>query len=304
MNFKHFIAAIILLWTTAVFSQIMDNMESYTVGEPIINNWWGNGDCTPGPGCNLISSDAIARSGIKSGWVPEDGTTVVGLDLGNTIFGQIYVNFYMYIPSDKEAIFQLVDNFPVGNGNPILGNFFFNSVNPGMGYIDDCPNAPVYFEFPHDEWFEFDFFVDIYTYMNTATFELKVNNVEVIPPGTPLTNNAGEYPIAVGGLKFMSNAATGNYYLDDIEYWDGIIVNGVGENKSLEVTIHPNPVRDKLVLTSTYRLDKIQIYNTQGQPLFSYENTTEIDITALSSGIYFIEVCSEDLCNIQKFIKF
>ena len=78
-------------------SEITDNFESYTEGERIYTtdeggHWadWASGGATA-----LLSSSVYARSGTKSGYIPDDGTTDAVLDLGNKIFGEWGLEFWM-----------------------------------------------------------------------------------------------------------------------------------------------------------------------------------------------------------------
>lgn len=304
MIIKVYFAIIFSLFVSISFAQYDDDMEAYVVGEPVDAFFWNHGGCGGGPGCDLMSSDAYAYSGIKSGWVPGDGTTIVGLDLDNRVFGNIHSSFYMYIPDGNEAVFQIVDYFPVENSQPIMGNFYFNKhgENPGIGFIDDCPNAPVFFNFPHDQWFKVEFFVDIYTNIEFALFEIKVNNIDVIPFPTPLTNNAGESPNAVGGYKFLSNSSISDYYLDDAEFWDSII-NSIDDKNKARFILYPNPTVDKISIQTEINDFEIQILTAMGQVLFQENSKKEIDVSFLPRGIYFMVMSSKEATGTEKFIK-
>ncbi len=67
-----------------------------------------------------------------------DGVDPV-LDLGNKIFGQWGLEFWMYIPTDKEAYMNIQGQTPIGSGEWVIGNWFFNQdgANPGVGNISD-----------------------------------------------------------------------------------------------------------------------------------------------------------------------
>ncbi len=69
-------------------------------------------------------------------------------------------------------------------------------------------------------------------------------------------------------------------------------LSGIDEEFETEVeglVIYPNPVTSTLTLESTTELPAFTIYNIFGQALASYEfATTQVDVSALPSGIYFI----------------
>lgn len=102
MNKLLFLFIICLVGYTA-FGQFTDDMESYIDGEPISGGHWTDFGCGGGAGCSLMSSSAVAHSGSLSGLIPDDTTTDAVLDLGNKIFGIWHLEFWMYIPSGKEA---------------------------------------------------------------------------------------------------------------------------------------------------------------------------------------------------------
>ncbi len=90
------------------------------------------------------------------------------------------------------------------------------------------------------------------------------------------------------------------YVTDDYE------VLSTSENELFKFSIFPNPVKDKLFLSSnSLEIHAIQIYSTQGKLIKTAEgNFTEIDVSQLKAGMYFVEINnSEGNKSIQKFIK-
>ena len=66
--------------------------------------------------------------------------------------------------------------------------------------------------------------------------------------------------------------------------------------------VYPNPVQNILIINSEIPLDKIEIYNLQGQLLFDTINN-QIDVSFLSSGIYYVAVIINQENNIITLIK-
>jgi hypothetical protein len=55
----------------------------------------------------------------------------------------------------------------------------------------------------------------------------------------------------------------------------------------------PNPVSDKINISTNITLDRIEIYNLLGNLVLKTDtNTNEIDVTSLTSGIYLISIYS------------
>ena len=61
----------------------------------------------------------------------------------------------MYIPAGKTAYYNLQGTVPIGSGEWIVGNIFFNQdgANPGGGSIDDSALGAVDFTYPEGQWF-------------------------------------------------------------------------------------------------------------------------------------------------------
>jgi hypothetical protein len=83
---------------------------------------------------------------------------------------------------------------------------------------------------------------------------------------------------------------------------------GIGENQGIIFTIHPNPAVDKIIIeTSAYpSVSQLSIMNLQGQDLRTLQITeqkTQIDISNLPVGIYFVRLTGERSVQTGKFIK-
>ena len=72
-------------------------------------------------------------------------------------------------------------------------------------------------------------------------------------------------------------------------------------------TIYPNPTTDFIEINGldTAGISKYSIFNNLGKELISAENllTNKIDVSQLSTGIYFISIANEDKVQTLKFIK-
>jgi hypothetical protein len=70
MKKKYFLVILIAFAMHSVnvnAQDIDDDMETYTVGQPIFQDHWTDWGCGGGAGCAIMSTDAQARSGSKSG---------------------------------------------------------------------------------------------------------------------------------------------------------------------------------------------------------------------------------------------
>ncbi len=226
MKKNYFLAAILSFAMISMNAQFVDDMESYTDGQPIFEAHWTDWGC--GGTCSILSSSAQAQGGTLSGYVDDGGAIDGVLDLGNKIFGTWGLGFWMYVPSDQEGYWNLQGTVPIGSGEWIVGNIHFNQDlgSPGVGLIDDAVGAPVNFDFPHDQWFRMVMNVDISVGISLATWQFYVDGVEVIPAGTAFTDAAGTVPTSLGGIDFFSINGNNMYWLDTFVYQDSAIVLG------------------------------------------------------------------------------
>ena len=67
--------------------------------------------------------------------------------------------------------------------------------------------------------------------------------------------------------------------------------------------MYPNPSNDVVSIVSESTIDEVNIYSVQGILIKKVSETEQIEVSNLSSGIYFIEVLSENQKSVQKFIK-
>lgn len=283
---------------------VTDDMESYTDGEPIYEGWWTSWGCGDQLGCALESTSAQAHSGNLSGLVPGDGTSSPDLDLGNKTSGQWALEFYLYIPENKEGYYNLQGTIPIGAGEWIVGNIFFNKdlASPGIGHFDNSALGYVEFEFPHGEWFSVIMNVDLTEGMALGTWEYIVDGEVVIPEGTPFTDNSGVIPTSLGGLNFFSLNADHELYIDDLNYIEGVIL-GTNNVNDLDFSIYPNPAINSINISTTETIETIHIYSIQGILVKETNNNKTIDVSNLSNGIYFIEITSGKRKSVQKMIK-
>ncbi len=306
MKKNYFTLGVLLLWVLNIQAQsIIDNMESYTDGEPISGNHWTDWGCGGGVGCALMSSSAQVQEGLLSGLIPGDGTTNAVLDLGNKLFGDWRLNFWMYIPSDKEATMTLQDEVPINGGASIVGDILFNPNlgSPGYGVITNTALGEAAFVFPHDEWFRVIMNWEIYLGISAATWELYIDDIEILPAGTPFTNANGDTAASVGGIQFVSSSIDSEYYLDYFYFQEEGILSNTTDNPLLNIKLYPNPSNEYLSISSNEIVENVIIYNLVGVKVLETTSFNSINISALRSGMYLVVVETVTGKGVQKLIK-
>ena len=112
--------------------------------------------------------------------------------------------------------------------------------------------------------------------------------------------------------------------VDGVTYYASQTINGVESKERLAVTAksngslstpdfvlpnfkyYPNPVKHILTINNTALIDEIEIYAASGQSILSKRidsDHSEIDLSNVSSGLYFLKVKSEGQVKIVKLVK-
>jgi len=84
--------------------------------------------------------------------------------------------------------------------------------------------------------------------------------------------------------------------------------SSIGENKiNPEMTIFPNPVKDKLTIRSSSPLFKVEILDFTGKSVFTENchglNEMQADLTSFPAGIYIVRIYIESTSVSSKFVK-
>ncbi|WP_264537537.1 delta-60 repeat domain-containing protein [Flavobacterium sp. N1736] len=122
----------------------------------------------------------------------------------------------------------------------------------------------------------------------------------------------------------LPDTLTGNTLLiDGATYYASQTINGIESNYRLPITvntstlgvdevalntikIYPNPIKDKITVSNTANIEKIELYNLIGQKIFEnsfLSNEINIDLTNYKTGVYLLKIFSEGKVYVNKVIK-
>ena len=108
---------------------------------------------------------------------------------------------------------------------------------------------------------------------------------------TDTIQEIGKYTYSVIAKKYASMAETVTIVVD---------VLSVDELESDIISVYPNPAKDVIYVDANKTFDAT-IYNYQGQTVMRvYENNGKIDVSELSSGMYFVEIKTNDNVVVKK----
>ena len=77
---------------------------------------------------------------------------------------------------------------------------------------------------------------------------------------------------------------------------------GINNNSNSANFIHPNPAKNFFSISSSRAYLKYEIYDITGDKVLAGDNRASIDISILSSGIYFVKIQENNSISIKKLI--
>lgn len=121
----------------------------------------------------------------------------------------------------------------------------------------------------------------------------------LLPSSTPLINNTTYY------ASQTLNGCSGRMSPGRLAV-TATSVLGLQQFAASEIRLYPNPASNMLTVSYPQNISKIAIYNILGQLVFAKnddQKEIKLDISALTSGTYFIKINSENADRIAKFVK-
>ena len=124
-------------------------------------------------------------------------------------------------------------------------------------------------------------------------------NGNLLPASTPLISNTTYY------ASQTLNGCSGRMSPGRLAV-TATSVLGLQQFAASEIRLYPNPASNMLTVSYPQNISKIAIYNMLGQLVFAKnddQKEIKLDISALTSGTYFIKIYSENADRIAKFVK-
>ena len=303
---KSLLSAICLSVAAVSFGQttvFQENFDAMTIGSGVVqqsSSWsfWSAATNTDA----VVSSD-FAFSPANSVFINGQTTDLV-LPIGPFISGKYDVKFKMYIPTGSTGgYFNALHSWTNSTTSyEWAADVFFDGAGSMSWTLGGTPGGAVIF--PLDTWFDIQVTADLDAdlgklYLNgtsVAEWQWSLNNAD----GTAGTN-------ALAAFDFFgtdANNGEGSYYIDDIQVIESTGI-GVSTLNSNELVVYPNPANSRIVVQLPTDMDQgvISVYDVLGNQVMATTkfvgSKTEIDLSELTSGIYFIKTENKNfrLCN-------
>ena len=102
-------------------------------------------------------------------------------------------------------------------------------------------------------------------------------------------------------MRWNTDTEGGSIYIDNLYFYTNNTAS-IGDNILNSLKIYPNPTSDYLFTDGDNNYN-LKIYNHLGQLLLQANDTKMIDVSALSKGVYLLNISNGTNSKTKKFIK-
>jgi hypothetical protein len=216
-------------------------------------------------------------------------------DGSNTAPG-FYLNYKTIRPVWCSGVTQMTE--PIATFDDGSGSFYYYNSSTCMWMIDPGITEPLTLHFNYFDTEENHDVLKVYDVVS-QTLLAEISGFYATPP-EPVTAPGGKMMLAF----LSSNSVQGQGW----EVWYDINT-GIPDNpKEVGLSIIPNPSNDKITISTpaitgnTY----LSIFTISGEKVLERQltdNETQIDISALLRGVYFVRVQDEKMVEVGKMVK-
>ncbi|WP_430813934.1 N-acetylmuramoyl-L-alanine amidase [Carboxylicivirga sp. RSCT41] len=131
-----------------------------------------------------------------------------------------------------------------------------------------------------------------------VSWDLTIGTSTAWVNGNGVLDGTNFYLDGIHMTSSSSGAASGTFYFDDLRFAirEAYQPTSVKNYKELNLTIYPNPVRDKLTVKSDERIIEVSVYDMYGRIVDAeecHENRAELNVSHLTSGVYILKIVTE-----------
>ncbi|MDC8004246.1 T9SS type A sorting domain-containing protein [Aureisphaera galaxeae] len=101
------------------------------------------------------------------------------------------------------------------------------------------------------------------------------------------------------------DVVTAAYLSGEVSWFRNLDFLGVEDASFINLSFYPNPTRDMVSFNSQSGIMRIDLSNTQGQFIGTWENQTNIDLSKLSAGLYLAKIHFDNgTTQVKKILKY
>jgi Secretion system C-terminal sorting domain len=290
----YILAAMVAFAFTSNAQIIDDEFDFYTLGDlsPQAPHWetWSG---TPGAPEDAQATDAQSASGAQSGYFSGDNDMI--LQLGDYSSDLYTLRFDLYLNPDSQGFFGTMPVADSGAPEFALAMYINNAGSGETLFTEPTGNSQVgdSFSIPEEQWVTMTWVIDITT--DTAVIDL--DGVEVY--------NGQYYGTVLQGVDVWSNGSAADFYMDNLIFQQGEIL-ATNDFTASNFSVYPNPVKDRLNISTTNTVDSVVVYDVLGKVVLSATPgvvSPSIDMSALTSGAYLVNITINGSSKTVKVVK-
>ena len=133
--------------------------------------------------------------------------------------------------------------------------------------------------YPEDEWFPVSSYIDL----EALTYQIVVDGELVHTLPAPFQNGA-----ILGGINFVPIDANTNFWVDNLNFQEGLILGGIDNFSHTNFSVFPIPVQDLLNIRTSTFIDAIAVYDVLGKLVLRATPDTifsTMDMSSLNPGV-------------------
>jgi len=171
----------------------------------------------------------------------------------------------------------------------------------GTGYFEEADFTQQDFTYVVGDWTNCELFVDL----DNAVAAFYLDGTIV---GIPWQwDNDGPNMLGVIDIYAMAPGSDDPmFYIDNVCFMEVPVGIAPPESKEVGIRLFPNPAHQFLNIQSTSDLVSVQVFNTVGQTVYSSKasgNAMQINTQSLESGLYIVQIQTENGFETRKFMK-
>ncbi|MBE0647897.1 MAG: choice-of-anchor J domain-containing protein [Bacteroidales bacterium] len=283
-----------------------DDFDSYTAGQllcPQSGGLWTTWDDDPGGPYDGYVTDAeylSAPNSLSIDLAVLESDLIYNLNQTTTGVWSVALDIMIPTGGTYGGYYNVMQDMTLyGTANEWGFQAYFAS--DGTGYFEEADFTEQQFTYTVGEWTNCELFVDL----DNAIASFYLNGTMV---GTPWQwDNDG---VNMLGVVDIYAAAPGSddpmFFIDNFCFMEVPVGIDPPEAKEVGIRLFPNPVHGFLNIQSVSELVSVQVFNTVGQTVYTSQasgNTMQINTQSLETGLYIVQIRTENGFETQKFMK-
>ena len=268
-----------------------ENSEGFSIGN--LNNqknWfnWGYVSDNNSKIINTLASDGTNSAQVINNDIEEGNWGGIAYPI--TKYNKYSISADVYLENANNSDYEMLALYNENNDYDLVGGLLF--YYDGKIAYEDMNSSVTLGTWTPKKWYNVKAEVDL----KAKKVIYFLDNVKVKDTNISNLNNE------ITEVNFSFDNYGSGFIVDNINIIDLENLR-LDEYSNTEISIYPNPTTDYININSSEKNNTIKITDLTGKMIFNEVNTTKINVSHLTKGIYIINIKTDNSESIQKFIK-